>query len=166
VFRSLAREHVVPGAFLAAANDVVSSDIGPGRFITMVELVLDVAKGEVACASGGHPPPRLVLPDGTVTGISARGLALGIDAPQEYETVTAALPPGATVVAYTDGVVEARRAGEQFGIERLDALLAEHRSLPPAEIARAALAACRAWTDDGELKDDFALVVIKRSGLR
>ena len=29
----LAREHVVPGEFLAAANDVVSSDIGPGRFI-------------------------------------------------------------------------------------------------------------------------------------
>ena len=69
VFRSLAREHVDPGEFLAAANDVVSSEIAPGRFITMVELVIDPAKGEVACASGGHPPPRLVLPDGTVEAI-------------------------------------------------------------------------------------------------
>ena len=77
--------------------------------------------------------------------------------------MTAPFPAGATVVAYTDGVVEARRAGEQFGVERLDALLAEHRSLPPREIAEAALAACRAWTDGGELKDDFAVVVIKRS---
>ncbi len=162
VFRSLARDHVVPGTFLAAANDVVSSEIAPGRFITMVELVLDPARGEVACASAGHPPPRLVLPDGTVEAISARGLALGIDAPQEYETVTAGLPPGAIVVAYTDGVVEARRAGEQFGVDRLDALLAKSRSLPPPAIAEASLEACRRWTD-GELKDDFAVVVIKRS---
>ena len=162
VFRSLAREHVDPGKFLAAANDVVFSDIAPGRFITMVELVIDAAKGEVACASGGHPAPRLVHPDGTVEGILARGLALGIDAPQAYETVTAEFAPGAIVVAYTDGVVEARREGEQYGVERLDALLSERRSLPPREIAEAALAACRDWTE-GELTDDFAVVVIKRS---
>ena len=68
--------------------------------------------------------------------IPARGLALGIDAPQAYETVTEPFPPGAIVVVYTDGVIEARRGGEQFGVERLDALLAERRELPPQEIAR------------------------------
>jgi serine phosphatase RsbU (regulator of sigma subunit) len=163
IFRSLAREHVVPGDFLAAANEVVSSEIAPGRFITMVEIVIDSVQGEVACASGGHPQPRLVLPDGTVEGILAHGLALGIDAPQTYETVTAAFPPGAIVVVYTDGVVEARRGGALFGVERLDALLAEHRALPAQEIAETALAACRGWADNQELTDDFAVVVIKRS---
>jgi sigma-B regulation protein RsbU (phosphoserine phosphatase) len=162
VFRSLARDHPDPGAFLAAANDVVASEIAPGRFITMVELVFDAAADEVACASGGHPHPRLVLPDGTVEPVAARGLALGIEAPQRYETVTAAFPPGAIVVAYTDGVVEARRRGLQFGLDRLDALLAERRGLPPQEIAEAALAACRDWTD-GELTDDVAVVVVKRA---
>jgi serine phosphatase RsbU (regulator of sigma subunit) len=163
VFRSLAREHQRPGAFLAAANEVVASEIAPGRFITMVELVLDPVAGKVECASGGHPPPRLVLPDASVEGILATGLALGIDAPQEYETVTAPLPPGAIVVAYTDGVIEARRDGEQFGLERLDALLAAHRELPPAEIATTLLGACREWAG-GDLTDDFAVVVIKRPG--
>jgi serine phosphatase RsbU (regulator of sigma subunit) len=162
VFRSLARDHPDPGAFLAAANDVVASEIAPGRFITMVELVFDATAGEVACASGGHPHPRLVLPDGTVEPVAARGLALGIEAPQRYESVTADFPPGAIVVAYTDGVVEARRRGEQFGLERLDALLAERRALPPQEIAEAALAACRDWTD-GDLTDDVAVVVVKRA---
>ena len=128
----------------------------------MVELVFDAAGGEVACASGGHPPPRLVLPDGTVETISARGLALGIDAPQKYETVTAPFPPGAIVVVYTDGVIEARRGGEQFGVERLDALLPSAASSPPQAIAAAALAACRDWAE-GELADDFAIVVVKRA---
>jgi serine phosphatase RsbU (regulator of sigma subunit) len=128
----------------------------------MVELVFDTAGGEVACASGGHPPPRLVHPDGTVETISAHGLALGIDAPQEYDTVTAPFPPGSIVVVYTDGVIEARRGGEQFGVERLDALLSEHRELAPQAIAAAALAACREWAE-GELADDFAIVVVKRA---
>jgi serine phosphatase RsbU (regulator of sigma subunit) len=162
VFRSLAREHPDPGTFLAAANEVVFSEIAPGRFITMVELVLDATEGEVACASAGHPQPRLVLPDGTVQSISAGGLALGIEAPQAYDTVTEPFPPGAIVVVYTDGVIEARRGGEQFGVERLDALLAERRRLPPQGIAQAALAACRDWTGGG-LTDDFAIVVVKRS---
>jgi serine phosphatase RsbU (regulator of sigma subunit) len=107
----------------------------------------------------------LVQPDGSVEGILARGLALGIDAPQVYETVRADFAPGAIVVAYTDGVVEARRGGEQYGVERLDALLSKRRSLPPREIAEAALAACRDWTE-GELTDDFAVVVIKRPAAR
>ena len=163
VFRSLARDHLDPGEFLAAANEVVSSEIAPGKFITMVELVIDAERGEVLCASAGHPVPRLVLPDGTVEEISAGGLALGVDSPQAYETVRAGFPPGAIVVAYTDGVVEARRAGELFGLARFDALLAERRKLSPKEIATAALDACREWTD-GELTDDFAVVVIKRAG--
>jgi serine phosphatase RsbU (regulator of sigma subunit) len=161
VFRSLARERTVPGDFLAAANDVVTSEIGAGRFITMLELVVDAARGELACAAGGHPEPRLVLPDGTVSGIPAGGLALGIEAAQTYETVSVEFPPGAIVVAYTDGVVESRWAGELFGVARLDALLAEQRSLPPQELAEAVLAACREWAG-GELADDVALVVIKR----
>ncbi|HXH87739.1 MAG TPA: SpoIIE family protein phosphatase [Gaiellaceae bacterium] len=162
IFRSLARVHVDPGEFLAAANEVVASEIAPGKFITMVELVIDVAAGQVVCASAGHPPPRLVLPDGEVRAIDARGLALGIDAPQLYEPVTLEFPPGASVILYTDGVVEARRGGEQYGTERFDALLSERRIEAPGQIALDALAACREWTD-GELTDDFAVVVIKRA---
>ena len=164
VFRSLARVHTDPGVFLAAANEVVASEVAAGKFITMVELVLDTDAGTVTCASAGHPAPRLVLPDGSVVPIDARGLALGIDPAQVYEPVTLDFPVGASVVLYTDGVVEARRGGEQFGHERLDALLSEQRGLPSRQLATTALAACRDWTEAGELADDFALVVIKRSG--
>ena len=60
VFRSLARLYPEPGAFLGAANDVVVEEIGAGKFITMLYLTIDLARGEVACASAGHPPPRLL----------------------------------------------------------------------------------------------------------
>jgi sigma-B regulation protein RsbU (phosphoserine phosphatase) len=162
VFRCLAREHPEPQDFLAAANDVVCGEIAPGKFITMLYLTLDPERGELRVASAGHPDPRLVDPDGTVRALAPRGLVLGIDAGQEYEALSEPLPPGATIVLYTDGLVEARRAGELYGAERLDRTLAEHRSLTAAELAAAGLEDCRAWSG-GELADDCALVVIKRA---
>src|SRR5206468_9312031 len=41
VFRSLAREHAEPRDFLQSANDVVVGEIAPGKFITMVYVVID-----------------------------------------------------------------------------------------------------------------------------
>jgi serine phosphatase RsbU (regulator of sigma subunit) len=161
VFRSLAREHPEPGDFLAFANDVVVDEIAPGKFITMTYIAVDPARGEVACANAGHPPPRLMLPDGTVRGLDAPGIVLGIDSGQTYEEMRTELPVGSTIVLYTDGVVEARNGGELYGTERLDALLIELRSLPATELARAVTEDARSYAG-GELSDDLAVVVIQR----
>jgi serine phosphatase RsbU (regulator of sigma subunit) len=161
VFRSLARLYPEPSAFLAAANDVVVEEIGPGKFITMLYLVVDLRAGEVACASGGHPPPRLVHPDGRVKGLDATGLVLGIEPGQPYEELRRRFDVGDAVVLYTDGVVEARRAGELFGEARLDATLAQQHGLQAQALAEAALDECRRFVG-GELRDDCAIVVVRR----
>jgi serine phosphatase RsbU (regulator of sigma subunit) len=161
VFRSLAREHSEPSQFLAHANDVVVGEIAVGKFITMVYLAVD-PNGTVVCASAGHPEPRRVLADGTVEPLSCGGLALGVDAGQTYEQISAELPRGAAVVLYTDGVIEARRQRELFGTERLDLLLAEHATRPAQKMADSVLAECRAFAG-GDLGDDCAIVVIKKT---
>jgi serine phosphatase RsbU (regulator of sigma subunit) len=162
VFRSLAREHPEPGDFLAAANDVVVGEIATGKFITMAYVVVDGERGEVACGSAGHPPPRLVLP-GEVRGLGTPGLVLGVDGGQHYEEARAELPPGASLVLYTDGVVEARSSGELYGVERLDALLARRRDLSARGLAEAITEEARSFAG-GELSDDLAVVVIRRTG--
>src|SRR5207302_5667646 len=73
VFRSLAREHPEPGDFLQFANDVVVGEIAPGKFITMVYLVID-GEGRIAAAAAGHPTPRIVSAGGTVRPLDAEGL--------------------------------------------------------------------------------------------
>jgi serine phosphatase RsbU (regulator of sigma subunit) len=161
VFRSLAREHPEPADFLSRANDVVVDEIAPGKFITMTYVAVDGRDGAVACANAGHPAPRVVHADGTVQGLESHGLILGIDSAQEYEEARVELPPGASLVLYTDGVIEARRESELYGTERLDALLEEHAGLPPQQLADRVAADARAWSD-GELADDLAVVVIRR----
>jgi serine phosphatase RsbU (regulator of sigma subunit) len=161
VFRTLAREHAEPADFLQSANDVVFSEIAPGKFITMVYLLVS-GSGELAAAVAGHPPPRLVAADGTVTVLEAGGLVLGVEPGQKFEEVRAHLDVGAAVVLYTDGVIEARRAREFYGFDRLDRALSQHRGRPASEIAQAVLEDCRAFAG-GDLLDDCAVVVVKRT---
>jgi serine phosphatase RsbU (regulator of sigma subunit) len=161
VFRTLAREHPEPADFLQSANEVVVTEIAPGKFITMVYLLAS-STGELAAAVAGHPPPRLVAADGTVTGLEPGGLVLGIEPGQQFEEVRARLEVGAAVVLYTDGVIEARRAGELYGFDRLDQALSEHHDRPASEIAQAVLEDCRTFAR-GDLVDDCAVVVVKRT---
>ena len=161
VFRSLAREHPEPGDFLRSANEVVVGEIAPGKFITMVYLAIDPVSGDVAGAGAGHPPPRIMRADGTIEGLDVRGLVLGIEPGQDFEEVRQRLDVGGAVVLCTDGVLEARHEGELYGFERLDAVLAGHRSASAQELAQAVLEDCRAFAR-GELADDCAIVVVKR----
>jgi serine phosphatase RsbU (regulator of sigma subunit) len=162
VFRSLARLYPEPSAFLGAANDVVVEEIGSGKFITMLYLTVDLGREEVACASAGHPPPRLLDPEGNVTSLDAKGLVLGIAPGHEFDELRRPFSPGSAVVLYTDGLVEARRAGELYGEERLDRVLAEHHDLPAEQLAAVALEECRRWVG-GDLRDDCAIVVVRRT---
>jgi serine phosphatase RsbU (regulator of sigma subunit) len=162
LFRSLAREHSRPGDFLAQANEVVVGEIAAGKFVTMAYLIIDLRRAVVSCAAAGHPTPRLVQSDGVVSALPAGGLALGVEGGQMYDDVEEPFPPGAAVVLYTDGVLEARRQGEIYGEERLDALLARRAALPAGELAQAILDDCREFARD-ELDDDVAIVVLKHT---
>ena len=159
-FRALARSDGEPSAFLERANEVVFEEIAVGKFITMLYLLVDGETREVRCASAGHPPIRVVSPDGDVSSLAPRGLALGIEPGQEYPEERVRLAPGGTVVLYTDGVVEARRGTDLYGEERLDALLREQRGLSAQELAESILAECRAFSG-GDLADDCAVVVLR-----
>src|SRR2546429_1777775 len=161
VFRSLAREHPEPSDFLQAANDVIVGEIASGKFITMVYVVIDPRTGELAVAGAGHPAPRIVRSGRGLEALDVQGLVLGIERAQRYEEVRGRLETGDAVVLYTDGVLEARRNGELYGFERLDAALAAGAGRAPETVARAVLDDCRAFAQ-GELADDCAIVVVRR----
>ncbi len=162
VFRSLAREHPEPSEFLAHANEVAHGELTGGNFITMICLTVDPAAGEMAAASAGHPSPRLLAADGSVTALAPRGLALGVETDQTYEAVHAQLPAGSAVCLYTDGILEARRDRELYGEQRLDAALGEGRDLSAQALAEHVVADCRAFAG-ADLADDCAVVVVRRA---
>jgi serine phosphatase RsbU (regulator of sigma subunit) len=161
VFRSLVRLYPDPAELLAQANEVALGELTGGNFVTMVCLTVDAVTGAVSVASAGHPAIRVLAPDGTLSLLAPRGLALGVETGQRYETAETMLPHGAALCVYTDGLVEARHEGDQYGEERLHDALAAGRDLSAQALAEHVVADARAFA--GEPGDDYAVVVIRRT---
>ncbi len=83
-------------------------------------------------SNAGHPPPMVVLPDGTVQvlGGEQADLLLGIDPSSPRQQGHVVLQRGSTVVLCTDGLVERRGQHLDDGLDRLQAALAELDPLP------------------------------------
>jgi len=159
VFRHEARRDAAPGPTLAAVNRGVLSEI-PQGMVTMLYARLDPARGELRVANAGHTFPLIV--NGRVSELELSGLPLGVDGDSDYGEAGAALGPGDTVVLYTDGVLEAENpAGEIYGYERLEALIAANSSLKPRAIVALLLHELRAWSA-GSQSDDITVVVLRR----
>ena len=91
----------------------------------------------------------------------ATGLPLGVDAPHPYEQRERAFAAGDVLFAFTDGLVEARRAGEFFGTARLPALLAEHGLREdPQDLVTLVRREVEAWTP--RLDDDVVILALRR----
>ncbi|MDT0469493.1 MULTISPECIES: PP2C family protein-serine/threonine phosphatase [Streptomyces] len=82
-------------------------------------------------SSAGHPPPLLLTPERQVRYLQADpDLPLGVDITQPRHDHTRLLPPEATVIFFTDGLIEHSEHLVEAGLERLAALVAEHAALP------------------------------------
>ena len=81
-----------------------------GQFATILCGVLDVDRHEITMANAGHLPP-LVIGDGEMRYIDVpTGPPIGVPRERPYQAVTVAVPPRATMLAFTDGLIE--RPGE------------------------------------------------------
>jgi sigma-B regulation protein RsbU (phosphoserine phosphatase) len=131
-----------PAEVLCAVNTALLHEQGAGplRFVTAICLVLEAGEnGHRARVSvAGHPLPLLLSADGTTREVCSPGRPLGIDADVHFAEEPVELPPGATLVLYTDGVTEARDdAGRQFGEDRLAGVL---QGVPCGDAERAVTA--------------------------
>jgi anti-sigma regulatory factor (Ser/Thr protein kinase) len=122
--------------------------------------VLDPVTGQLSYASAGHPPGILTHPDGRVElldGGLSPALALAPDHPRS-EAVTW-VPEGATLLLYTDGLVERRGLDLDETIMQAASLLRDGRQTPVAELAERIMT--RLAPGQG-YEDDVALLVYSR----
>lgn len=121
-FRAYALDHDSPLAILWR----LIRHMGPDELATTVCITIDRDRHELLYGSAGHLP-ALLRDDETGTVIRldmAQSPPLGITMPEILREVRLPLPPRATLLTYTDGVVERRDTVIDVGIERLEAALA------------------------------------------
>lgn len=134
--RTAARAYALEGhgpAAVADRLDAVVQALEGDQMATMICLLVDPASLELRFTCAGHPPPMLVRPDGVVEILdSGRSLPLGVLPEPAHAEASARLEPGATLLIYTDGLIESRDEAIGLGLERLRAAAAEGPSAPDA----------------------------------
>lgn len=157
-------EAVLREAFHATNDYVTRVHRHAHMFASAFFGLLDPATGTVRYVNAGHEPPAVVTPAGIVERLRPTGPALGLLREATYAVAATRLAPGAFLLAYTDGVTEARSADRAFFTEeRLLALLT-----PPAATAAALLdrieEAVRAFAGEAPPSDDLTLLALRRAG--
>jgi CheY-like chemotaxis protein len=154
--RAYAVEGHPPGAVLDLANQFMRTVL-PSDSATVCLFTLDPLTGQVRLASAGHPPPLLRTADG-VRFLAARGPLLGITAhrPPDLEFV---LPPGGTLVLYTDGLVERRDEDIDVGL----AALARSAAEVEADLDDFCRRLLSDLTVSAAQADDLAVVALRRT---
>jgi PAS domain S-box-containing protein len=122
--RALLLEHLSPAAALTAL-DRFAMQLPGARCTTVFCAVLDPDGGELVYSCAGHPPPILVHADRRTELLdSARATPLGLRHRPARPEARASIPPRATLLLYTDGLVERRRESLDDGISRaMDAVV-------------------------------------------
>jgi serine/threonine-protein kinase RsbW len=132
--------------------------LGLQRMATALFGTLDPATGELRMASAGHLPPVLLAGGRTELLPVPVSRMLGAP-PAPAEEWAGVLPPGATLVLYTDGLVESRSAPLDDGLDRLLAEAERAGTSDPGELADRLLAALTG----PQRPDDVALLVLTRT---
>lgn len=166
VIRTQAQATPSPAKIFAAVNDqAVGQSEGIHMYLTCALLVLDPAAGLLTYANAGHPPP-LLLPaaGGPPRALGATGTPLALLPDRAYAEAALPVGPGDTLLLYTDGVTEAMSPeGEEFGQERLQALLRRSATLDPSALVAAVHQAVTSFVAGGPQGDDITLVALRWS---
>ncbi|MCK4351066.1 MAG: SpoIIE family protein phosphatase, partial [Candidatus Krumholzibacteria bacterium] len=126
---------------MARMNDFVTEDMKKGMFVTIFYVILDSKNRIISYSSAGHNPMILYRAESDETFfLNPRGFPVGISLPDDslfrrsIDVEKVKLKKDDMLVIYTDGVTEAmNESREQYGEEKLLALIKRHGSLAPTE---------------------------------
>jgi sigma-B regulation protein RsbU (phosphoserine phosphatase) len=164
IIRTTAFSGRSPASALMRANQLILKDSQAEMFLTAVYAVLELDTGRLIYANAGHNRPLWRhAADGRVTELDQRGIVLGAFEEIRLEEQRLDLAPGDALILYTDGVTEALNGdGEEFGEDRLAAVIAASRDASADETIGAICGALAAFTGGAEPADDVTVVVVRR----
>jgi serine phosphatase RsbU (regulator of sigma subunit) len=116
--RAYAAQGDSPAVILTKLSNLVSIP-RDGHFATVQCALIDFSSAEITIANAGHPQPVLLV-DGQASFLhTTTGPPIGVRLREPYRDVTAPLPRVATLLMYTDGLVERRGELLDVGLQRL-----------------------------------------------
>ncbi|MFR0357208.1 SpoIIE family protein phosphatase [Streptomyces sediminimaris] len=134
------------------------TDVSMATMIFARVEAADDGRWHLTWTNAGHPPPLLIGEDGVAHYLTdGHGLLLGTESGRDRPDATASLPPGATLVLYTDGLIEDPGHTLDVGLDRLRRHAAALVHRPLAAFTDQLLRRVRPERND----DDVALLALR-----
>lgn len=164
MFASVAETGERPADAIARVNRALVRRAVESKFATVFHGLLG-PDGALASCNAGHNPPLLLRGDGSIAWLTDGGLILGMFEQATFEEEANRLVPGDTLVLFSDGVTEAADpSGEQFGEERLLAIVRDAGQGSPAAIVERLVGEVRAFVAGAPQADDITVLVVRYQG--
>ncbi len=148
--------------------DEQAQRLGTDRMATCLYAVYDPVSHRITIANAGHPPPVLLHLGGRAEVLRVPpGAPIGVGG-VDFEAVELDAPAGATLLLYTDGLVESRLRDVATGIEQLREKLAATAQLTGPDHPPPLEALCDEVLDmlgPGDRDDDIALLAARFDGI-
>ena len=144
-------------------NDYIARLHGrTNMFATVFLASLEPYSGELVYVNAGHEPALTIAPDGSIEELRPTGPALGMMPDSHFTAVTRTLEKGHSLLAFTDGLVEAHSpTGEVYGGKRLREVLHAHRGSPASELVHAVLDAVQTFGGHSDPHDDLTMLAAR-----
>jgi serine phosphatase RsbU (regulator of sigma subunit) len=152
-----------PCRLLELANSaLLEQQVEPAMFVTCACIVFSPSEHTMTWALAGHPAP-MWLDDGTPLLSVTPAYPLGVERHLNCTSASTRFDVGAGLMAFTDGLSEARRGGgELFGTDRIATRLATLRGASPARVVRELRRDAERFAG-GALPDDLCIVALRAS---
>ncbi|HKX28115.1 MAG TPA: SpoIIE family protein phosphatase [Blastocatellia bacterium] len=147
-------------------NRQLADSIIDASYITLFYAEFDEQDSTLRYTNAGHNPPILLRGNSQgerlIERLDRGGTVLGLFHESEYEEGELKFNSGDILVAFTDGLIEARNlSDEEYGEERVIRTIIDNAHLPATEIERRILQSLREWTANTEQEDDLTLILFK-----
>jgi sigma-B regulation protein RsbU (phosphoserine phosphatase) len=143
-------------------NTEIGAVSDPERYVTLLVAEIDTHEGIIHYVNCGHNPALLFrLKTGAISLMNSSCLPIGLSPEEICELASEDLMSGDVLVFYTDGVTEAEnRLGEEFGMERLSAVVRQSPSLSAQDLMTNIYNAAADFCGD-KFGDDVTILVVK-----
>ena len=135
-------------------------------YLTLFLAVLDPQSLKLRYINAGHNPQFLLHSDGSVEQMQSTGRPIGLLQGSSFEEKSVLLKNEDSLFFYTDGLIEAvNGAGEEFGMQRLEALLVEERARGLEGMLANIESAASKYRGGIEAGDDATMMLLKIGAL-
>ena len=153
-----------PADIVAKLNRLLCNSTGGTNYVTFFYAQFDQTTRRLAYVNAGHNPPFFFRADPSQDFriLSSGGMFVGMFEHCGYEQEVVQMRPGDALIAFTDGLPEARNAqDEEFDEERIKEAVAATWRLSAPEIRDEIARRVKEWIASAPQHDDLTFVVMK-----